>query len=54
MRVNVTLVVLCLIWSNILLGQSKVHVSEIEERNVGGERVLFANEEMYEGIVYEN
>ena len=34
--------------------QQKVHVSDIEERNIGGQMVLYADNQKYEGIVYEN
>ena len=37
-----------------LKAQKKVHVSEIEERNIGGKTILYANEVQYDGIVYEN
>jgi antitoxin component YwqK of YwqJK toxin-antitoxin module len=34
--------------------QEKVHVSEIEERNIDGKTILYAHEIQYNGIVYEN
>ena len=34
--------------------QQKVHVSDIEERNIKGQLILYANNQKYEGKVYEN
>ena len=35
-------------------GQARVQLSQVEERNINGESVIFVDDRRYDGIVYEN
>ena len=54
MKEKIGLVFLVVLWVTVIEAQEKIHISEIEERNVNGKTVIFANDAQYEGVVYEN
>ena len=48
------------VWGIVMLGslqitaQDRLHTSQIEERNIQGESIIFADDQRFSGLVYEN
>ena len=54
MKEKIIVLVVGFLWMSMTNAQQKVHVSDVEERNIDGQIVLYANNQKYEGVVYEN
>ena len=50
---SLLLILLAFVWAE-MQAQNMVHVSEIEERNVDGKKIIYAGEKKLNGVVYED